>query len=192
MPPKKKFSKEQIINAAFVIAKKEGIESITIRKVAEQMESSIAPIYVNFDNVQELKQEVVKKVVKLSQHLIKEQNTGSPFGDIGMASLQLAKEYPVLTRDFVLNQNDYLKDYDQEIASDLVDIMKSDPALEGLSRDELQNILLKMRTFQIGLVVMVTNGLLPEGFNLEKMKELSDSMAQDVITAAHSRKENNN
>lgn len=41
MPPKKKFSEEQIIDAAFEIAKTEGMDSITIRKVAFQMGLSI-------------------------------------------------------------------------------------------------------------------------------------------------------
>lgn len=48
MAPKKKFTKDQIIDAAFEIARTEGIEFITIRKVAEKLGGSIAPIYVNF------------------------------------------------------------------------------------------------------------------------------------------------
>ena len=49
MAPKKKYSKEKIIDSAFEVARIEGIDSITIRKVAEKMGSSIAPIYVNFN-----------------------------------------------------------------------------------------------------------------------------------------------
>lgn len=60
MPPKKKFSKEQIVEAAFEIAKEEGMSYITIRKVADRLRSSIAPIYVNFDNVEELISVVMK------------------------------------------------------------------------------------------------------------------------------------
>ncbi|MFK4997460.1 TetR/AcrR family transcriptional regulator [Bacillus sp. N9] len=65
MPPKKKFSKEQIIDAAFEIAKEEGVSNITIRKVANQLGSSIAPIYVNFKDVDELIYEVIKKLWSL-------------------------------------------------------------------------------------------------------------------------------
>lgn len=188
MPPKKKFSKEQIIDSAFHIAKTEGIDKITIRKVADHLGSSSAPIYVNFNDVKELKRSVVKRIVELSQHMIHEQHSGNPFADIGIASLKMAMEYPVLMRDFVLKPNEYLKDYDQEMGGEFVSLMKQDPELEGFTEEELMTILLKMRIFQTGLTLMVANGLLPEEFDLDKMIELSDSVAVDVIIATRLRK----
>ncbi|WP_040979347.1 TetR/AcrR family transcriptional regulator [Oceanobacillus jeddahense] len=188
MAPKNKFSKEQIVDAAFHIAKTDGMDSITIRKVADQLGSSIAPIYVNFNDVQELKQAVVKKVVNVSHHLLNENNTGNPFSDIGVASLQFAKMYPVLFRDFVMKQNDYLLDYDQEMENSLVTHMKKDSELEGFTDEELQTILFKMRAFQMGISVMVANGLFPEKVGIEKMKEMLDSVAEDIVTATHLRK----
>lgn len=189
MPPKKKFSKEQIIDAAFEIAKREGIDSITIRKVADQLGSSIAPIYVNFDDVEGLKRSVIKKTVQLSQQLISEQNTGSPFKDIGVASLRMAQKYPNLVRDFVLKQNEYMQDYDQDMGVHLIAQMQSDPDLEGFTEEELLTILLKMRAFQIGLTLMVTNGLQSDEFGIDKMIELSNSAAADVLMATRLRRE---
>lgn len=190
MPPKKKFTEEQVIDAAFQIATNEGMDSITIRKVAEQLGSSIAPIYVNFTDVEELKRAVVQKVKQLSQQLIEAENTGSPFGDIGAASLRFAKEYPVLVRDLVLKPNDYLQDYDQDMGGILVDHMRQDADLEGFTEEELMTILFKMRAFQMGLTLMVANGLLPEEFDLQAMNEISNSAAQDVVMAARLRKQN--
>lgn len=183
MPPKKKFSKEQIIEVSFEIARTEGIDSITIRKVAEKLGSSIAPIYVNFEDVEELKRAVVKKVVAISQQMIREQSTGNPFRDIGVASIRFAKDYSVLFRDLVMKQNDYVKDYDQDMGSDLISLMKEDPFLEGLTDEDLMLLLLKMRIFQMGLSVMVANRLLPESIDEKKMIELLDSTASDIITA---------
>lgn len=188
MPPKKKFSAEQIVDAAFRIAETEGIDSITIRKVADQLGSSIAPIYVNFTDVEELKRAVVQKVNQLGQQMIHEQYTGSPFGDIGAASLQLAKEYPVLLRDLAMKPNDYLQNYDQDMGDALVDHMKRDPELEGFDEEELRQILLKMRVFQTGLTIMAVNGQLPKELDLARMKELLNSAAEDVVMAARIRK----
>ena len=188
MPPKNKFSKEQIVDAAFNIANIDGIDSMTIRKVANELGSSIAPIYVNFNDVEELKRAVVKKVVDVSQRMLKEQNTGNPFCDIGFASLQFAREHPILFRDFVMKPNDYLLDYDQEMGDELVDHMKKDPELKGFTDQELKMILFKMRAFQMGLSVMVANGLLPEKFDIEKMKEILESVAEDVVTATRLRR----
>src|SRR5690625_5142751 len=188
MAPKNKFTKEQIIEAAFYIAKTEGIDSMTIRKVADQLGSSIAPIYVNFNDVEELRSAIVKKVAQVSQRMLNENNTENPFSGIGAASLQFAKTYPVLFRDFVMKQNDYLLDYDQEMGDELLVQMKKDPELKGFTDEELKMILFKMRAFQMGLSVMVANGLLPEKCDIDKIKEILDDVAEDVVTATHLRK----
>src|SRR5690625_3825463 len=98
MAPPIKFSKQEIIQAAFDIAKEEGIDAITIRKVANRLGSSIAPIYVNFDNVEALIQAVIEHTYEVSKQLILEQNSGHPFRDIGIASIKFAREYSVLYR----------------------------------------------------------------------------------------------
>ncbi|GAA3401169.1 TetR/AcrR family transcriptional regulator [Paenibacillus hodogayensis] len=187
MAPKTKFSKEQIIDAAFEIARIEGINAITIRKVSEKLGSSIAPIYVNFKEVDELIQEVVKKTFAISKQLLKEQHSGNPFQDIGIASIRFAKEYGVLYRDLVMNKNDYKNDREQDMDM-LVSLMKQDAHLQGLADEELMAILLKMKIFQTGLSVMVANGLLPNDFDEEKMIHILNSAATDIITAAHARK----
>lgn len=188
MPPKKKFLAEQIIDAAFQIAKMEGMDSVTIRKVAEQLGSSIAPIYVNFTDVDELKRAVMRKISEMGNHMIQEQQTGSPFADIGAASLQFALEYPVLIRDLVMKPNNYLEDYDQEMGDQLVAHMKLDPELEGFNDEELKLILLKMRAFQTGLTVMAVNGQLP-ALDLNTIKKILNSAAEDVVIAARLRKQ---
>ncbi|MEF3313457.1 TetR/AcrR family transcriptional regulator [Paenibacillus sp. GYB004] len=188
MPPKAKFTKQSIIDAAFEIAKAEGLGGITIRKVADKLGSSIAPIYVNFKDVEELTGEVVRSIFELSRRLLKEHDTGNPFHDIGAASLRFAREYSVLFRDLVLKPNDRMSGYEEELTV-LVAHMKSDPELEGFTEEELKGLLFKMRIFQLGLSVMVANGLLPDGFGEEMEQGLLDSTAKELIAAARMRKQ---
>ena len=187
MAPKTKFSKDQIIDAAFEIARTEGMDAITIRKVAEKLGSSIAPIYVNFKEVEELIQEVVKKTFAISKQLLLEQQSGNPFQDIGIASIRFAKEYSVLYRDLVMRKNDYMNDQEQDMGM-LVNLMKQDVHLQSFADEELMEILLKMKIFQTGLSVMVANGLLPDDFAEEQMIQILNSTATDIITAAYARK----
>ncbi|MBU8907658.1 TetR/AcrR family transcriptional regulator [Desertibacillus haloalkaliphilus] len=189
MSPKKKFSEDEVVEAAFEIAKKEGIENITIRKVADQLGSSIAPIYVNFVDVDDLKRAVVKKIVQLSEDMIHEQHSENSFRDIGIASLKFAEEYPVLFKEFAMKPNDYMQEYDQEMGDYLITHMKSTPELQVFSDEELKMILFKMRAFQLGLTMMVANRSVPEEFDLEQMIAFSDDVAEDVVSAAHLRKQ---
>lgn len=188
MAPKKKFSRQDIIDAAFEIARDEGLDGITIRKVAQRLGSSIAPIYVNFSEVEELTEAVVQKALDVSRQLIMERQTELRFRDIGMASLQFAKEYSLLYRDLVMKNNSHMK-YNDVAVREVVELMKTDPDLGGFSTEELKGILLKMQIFQTGLSVMVANGLLSADFDDDRTMEMLDSAAEDVITAARLRQQ---
>ena len=64
MPPKPKFSEEKIIKTAYKIIKKDGLNSLTARKLAEKLESSARPIFTVFKNMDEVKEKVRGKILK--------------------------------------------------------------------------------------------------------------------------------
>ncbi|WFB57672.1 TetR/AcrR family transcriptional regulator [Paenibacillus sp. BR1-192] len=191
MAPKTKFTKQDIVLAAFDIAKTDGIESITIRKVAERLGSSIAPIYVNFNDVQELLQQVVERAFHVARGMIMEQQSGQPFRDIGMASLRFAKEYPVLYRDLMMKDNPHMKNTPEQLG-EVIGLMRQDQELGGFSDQELQSILLNMQVFQTGLCVMVANDLFTKNVDDEQMMNMMDEAAEAFIRAAHARKHEGN
>lgn len=188
MPPKKKFSKEQIIDAAFEIARVEGLDQITIRKVAEKMGGSIAPIYVNFTDVHALKQAVLQKIHALAHQMMRTPYHANPFLSLGIASLKFAREYSVLFRDLIMNNNQYLPDVQPSTAS-ILELMKQDAKLAEFTEAELTDIFFKLQVFQLGLSVMDVNGLLPESFEEEALIQVLESVGGDIIAAARLRKQ---
>jgi len=56
MPPKAKFTKEQITNAALEIVRREGIAGLTARTLAKKLGSSACPIFTVFENMEEVQQ----------------------------------------------------------------------------------------------------------------------------------------
>lgn len=188
MAPRRQFSKEDIVTKAFEIAAEEGLDGITARKVAERLGSSVAPIYSNFEDIEELKRAVVGKVAEISRKLLQKEVTGSPFLDLGIASLRFARRYSTFFRDLVLNENPYLAQFEREIGGDIGAVMADDDDLDGLSKDDLMELLFKMRVFQLGLSVMVANRILPEEMDEEKQIELLTSVGEDVLRGLHRRK----
>ncbi len=183
MGAKIKFTRDEVVEAAFSIAREEGIEGMTVRKVAEKLGSSVAPLYVNFKDAEELKKAVVEKTIAVSRRFLQEADTGRPFYDVGMASIRFAQEYSMLFKEFVMKKNPYLQDYDNEMLPFLIGEMKKDPELKGFNNDELKGILLKMKIFQMGLSVMAANDLLPQYANKTEMISLLENAAHDVILA---------
>lgn len=188
MPPKKQFSKEQIVDAAFEVAKTAGITGLTVRQVAKVLGSSVAPIYVNFQDVADLKRAVVQRVFAVAKQMMKEEYTGDRALDIGIASLRFAREYSVLFRELVLTKNEYMADYQEALGDDVVGELATDPHLEGFTEEEVMVLLLKLRIFQAGLSAMIANDLLPPGVDEQAQIYLLESAGADFMAAANLRK----
>ena len=60
MPPKCKFTREEIIKSALAIARNEGTASITARALGTKLGSSSKPIFSVFENMEEVQAEVQK------------------------------------------------------------------------------------------------------------------------------------
>ena len=51
MPPKPKFTREQVVDAALELVSKKGIEALTARELGAQLGSSACPIFTAFKNM---------------------------------------------------------------------------------------------------------------------------------------------
>lgn len=61
MPPKAKYTRENIVNAAFEVARKGGLDAVMARDVAQKLGTSTSPIFTAFSSMEELKALVVEK-----------------------------------------------------------------------------------------------------------------------------------
>lgn len=188
MPPKNKFSKEEIIEAAFQIAKEEGMGGITIRKIATKLGSSIAPIYVNFKDVEELKGEVISKISQISNEIILKQDTGDKFLNIGIASVKFAQQYSVIFKDLIVKSNTYMESYDSQVMHNIIKAMKEEEELKIFTEEELKDILMKMRAFQVGLSLMAANESLASELTDEKIIEMLKDTGNDIVCGMKLRK----
>ena len=191
MPPKIKFTKKVIVDAALEIAKEKGLSHITARSVANRLHSSVAPIYVNFANIDDLVEAVVKQVFTMSEELFEEEKGESTFEKMGKASLTFAREYPELFRELVIQPNPYMASY-EDIENSLVDALMQDQTMNGLTFEEAKRLMLKMRAFQVGLSVMVANGQVPSWLDDQEFDALLMEVGDDVLLAYQIKRDENN
>ncbi|MCD8028127.1 MAG: TetR/AcrR family transcriptional regulator [Erysipelotrichaceae bacterium] len=62
MPPKTKVSQEDILNAAFLITKNEGLQHVNARSIAKSLNISTMPIFRVYDNMEALNQQLLEKI----------------------------------------------------------------------------------------------------------------------------------
>jgi len=189
MPPTTKYDRDQIVEAAFEIAKEGGFSAISTRAVAKRLGCSVAPIYQNFATVEELLEAVVERVRAMSGELLAAQTGPNPFENMGKASLAFARDYPALFREMALEPNPYVAPHEQ-IESAMLPVMAADPELAGWTDDELRRLFLKMRVFQLGLSAMVANGNLPSRMDEAAVEQLLLETGEEIATAMkHARKD---
>ena len=54
MPPKKKFTREEIIQIAYEMAREKGIDAVVARELGKRMGTSSSPIFTAFKNMEEV------------------------------------------------------------------------------------------------------------------------------------------
>lgn len=95
MPPKVKITKEDIVNAAVDIIRKDGADAINARVLASALQCSTQPIFSNFATMEELKLAVVEEADRICRAYLQQelqQNQHPPYKANGMAYIRFAKE----------------------------------------------------------------------------------------------------
>ncbi len=106
MPPKGKYTREEVIKASLRLIAEEGAESFSARKLSLALSCSTQPIFSLFSSMEELRYEVVSAAYCLYEETIsREMEKGSylPYKAAGMGYVRFASEYPRLFKMLFMN-----------------------------------------------------------------------------------------
>lgn len=95
MPPKAKFTREEIIIAAVKIVRESGEQALTARALGSELGTSSSPIFTVFKSMDEVRREVISSANLLYQSCLKEdieKNEYPPYKSSGTAYIRFAKE----------------------------------------------------------------------------------------------------
>ena len=104
MPPKFKFKREEIVEAAVNLTRRGGVDAVTARGIAGELGVSTQPIFTCFKNMEEAKEEVRIYAEKLCHNYLEKGVEASiPFFGFGMAYIRFAKEESELYKMLFIN-----------------------------------------------------------------------------------------
>lgn len=107
MPPRVKFTKEEIVEAALRVTREGGIDSLTARSLAAELGASTRPMFTYFETVDELKHdahEAAKGIYKT--YIERGLAEPVPFLGVGQNTIRFAREEPELFRLLFLQKPD--------------------------------------------------------------------------------------
>ena len=161
MPPKFKFTREQIVAAALEVTRKNGITGLTARGLAAELGSSAKPIFGLFQNMEEVQREVVSAANTLYQSYIKKGMADSkfpPYKASGIAYIQFAKEEKELFKLLFMRDrtDEKIEENREEIRPILDLIMKT----LGIDENEAYFFHLELWLYVHGIATMIATNYL--------------------------------
>lgn len=97
MPPKPKFTREEIIDAGLQLVSEKGIEALSARKLGMRLGSSARPIFTAFKNMEEVEAEIKAAALKKYNDFVGDSVNYFPaFKQFGIRMIQFAKNEPKL------------------------------------------------------------------------------------------------
>lgn len=111
MPPKAKFSKAEIVEAALSIVRENGIQALTARALGEKLGSSARPVFTVFQGMEEVQEEVRKAAKALYKEYVERGLTDTPaFRGVGTQYILFAIEEPKLFQLLFMEEKEHIPD----------------------------------------------------------------------------------
>lgn len=158
MARKKEIDKQRILDAAYKLAVRGGIESLTARNIAKAVNCSTQPIYLEFKNMQDLRNQVLERISdELKSNTLQQNFTGEPLIDLDLSYLYFAKEHVDLFRAMFVDG----KFGNQMIVDTLMGLglekFKQQFDVEEFSEERLNHIVISNWIAATGLATLLIN-----------------------------------
>lgn len=107
MPPKAKFTRQEIIDAVVDIARRAPLEAVTAQELASVLGTSTRPVFTYFRTLEEVRAAVVAEAGKIyGRYVERGLSMNPPFKGYGMETIRFAREEPNLFRLLFLCRRD--------------------------------------------------------------------------------------
>lgn len=128
MSATKKITKDMIVDAALEIFRAEGFESVTSRRIALRLGCSTQPIYFEYKNMDELKDDIIKKVVEQLDELFSSVSGDSDeffYRSFGLSFLKFVQTDPFVFRQIYIVEGKIGKQVDDLRMPKVLDILEN-------------------------------------------------------------------
>ena len=192
MPPKSKFTKDEILDMALCITKEHGMEAVTARELGNRLGSSARPIFTVFENMDEVKELIVYKAKELyGQYVATGLKNQPAFKGVGIAYIRFAIEEPKLFQLLFMRAIQGTKDVSSilPVIDDNYDrILQSVQEPYCLEKEAAERIYQHLWTYTHGIATMFATGLC--SYTMEEIEERLTEVFKGLMIVEKGRKLN--
>lgn len=189
MPPKAKFTREQITKAALEIVRTENFESLTARALAKKLGSSACPIFTVFENMEEVQQAVLEAVKSVYKEYVKKGLLEfSAFKGVGTQYILFAIKEPQLFQ--ILFMREKAEPFDMDNVLPMIDesydkILASITTEYGMAGKDAEKLYRHLWIYTHGIATLCATKMCRF-----TSKEISDMMTEVFSSLLKKMKEN--
>ena len=183
MPPKAKYTREEIAEAAFQMAREKGIEAVVARELGKRLGTSSSPIFTAFKNMEELQEEVRKMAMKEFETYVSDAINYAPiFKHVGMIIVQFASNEPKLFQLLYMKEHKETQSYEDLIfeLGDTVEVcLESLEQEHELTREEATLVFKQVWMFTFGICTMLAGKICH--FSTEEVSKMLSREVQGTL-----------
>lgn len=163
--PKQRITKEMVIDAAFEIARNDGMEHVILKNIAGKIGCSVQPIYSYCRNMDGLRQDVIERVnCFINEYVHAHIDKNDLFRSTGRSFIQLAKDEPNLFKIFILHTRNGISSlddlYNSETNNHIAEFI-ADKLNISVSQAKQLHLNMLIYTIGIGTIFSVTTPGIP-------------------------------
>lgn len=163
MPPKAKYTREEIVEVALKLASNKGLGALTARELGAALGTSSRPIFTAFKNMGEVLDEVRKAAFVHFGDYIRSEGDGSPaFKQVGVRMISFAQEQPKLYRLLFMTEKPEATTFEDvfnnlgELAPVCIDTIKF---VYDLNDDDAMFLFEQVWIFTYGIGSLIATGM---------------------------------
>lgn len=176
MARKKKISKDKILDTAYKMAIKDGIEGLTARSIAKAGHFSTQPLYLEFENMEDLRAQVLERISDdLRTHTLQQKYTGEPLIDLDLSYIDFAQKHVNLFRTMFVDGK-VIADTLMDLAIEKFNEQYSDTDYD---QDKVRDIVVANWISTTGMAALVVNEI--ASFNQNQIINVLDAQIHDAM-----------
>ena len=174
MPPKAKFTKEQITKAALGVVSVKGAQALTAKELGAALGTSTTPIFTVFNSMQEVQDAVMLAAMeRFEEYAHKAAHIKPVFKQVGMQMILFAKEEPKLYQLIFMSAISGARTFDDiyghlgSVADECQDVLQND---YDLSKEDAKTLFEHVWIHTFGIGALCATGVCD--FSHEKIAEM--------------------
>ena len=174
MPPKAKFTKEQITKAALGVVSEKGAQALTAKELGAALGTSTTPIFTVFNSMQEVQDAVMLAAMeRFEEYAHKAAHIKPVFKQVGMQMILFAKEEPKLYQLIFMSAISGAQTFDDiyghlgSVADECQDVLQND---YDLSKEDAKTLFEHVWIHTFGIGALCATGVCD--FSHEKIAEM--------------------